>query len=223
MTPITQLQADCLAFIHFLLNGELQSLGALYKPSGIMAHIEIESSWQPEVGDHVDSFGSAGLMQVLPATAIQMGVRGSMLLPQNSILAGMRYLENCRKILSHYHISHGGSLQITDVVAAYNEGPGNVMKGRQDPHYVAAWEAAQKRWAYVDALAYAYGWAPPASWLASPELLEASAQQLSQKAAPASQDSGKHGRDNQEQESASEAETLNTQELAQLNKAPSET
>lgn len=149
---MTPLQAECLAYIQFLLASELQPLSALYKPSGVMAHIEIESSWQPDVGDHVDSFGSAGLMQVLPSTAMQMGVTGSMLDPANSILAGMRYLENCRVILAHYRQRGGGVLSIEDVVAAYNEGPGNVMRGRQDPHYVEVWTGAQKRWAFVDAL-----------------------------------------------------------------------
>jgi len=149
---MTPLQADCLAYIQFLLAGEIKALAALYQPSGVMAHIQIESSWEPEVGDHVDSFGSAGLMQVLPSTAIQMGVTGSMLDPQNSIRAGMLYLNNCRTILGHYRAKAGGVLTIQDVVAAYNEGPGNVMRGRADPHYVDEWEAAQKQWAYVDAL-----------------------------------------------------------------------
>jgi len=149
---MTPLQADCLAYIQFLLAGDLKALAALYQPSGVMAHIQIESSWEPEVGDHVDSFGSAGLMQVLPSTAVQMGVTGSMLNPQNSIRAGMLYLDNCRTILAHYRAKTGGALTIQDVVAAYNEGPGNVMRGRADPHYVDEWEAAQKQWAYVDAL-----------------------------------------------------------------------
>ena len=149
---MTPLQAECLAYIQFLLAGELYNLGTLYNSSGVMAHIQIESSWDPEVGDHVDSFGSAGLMQVLPSTATQMGVHGSMLDPANSIRAGMLYLDNCRKILGHYRAKAGGVLTAQDVAAAYNEGPGNVMRGRQDMHYVDAWEAAQHEWAYVDAL-----------------------------------------------------------------------
>ena len=149
---MTPLQAECLAYIQFLLAGELYDLGTLYNSSGVMAHIQIESNWEPEVGDHVDSFGSAGLMQVLPSTATQMGVHGSMLDPASSIRAGMLYLDNCRKILGHYRTKAGGVLTAQDVVAAYNEGPGNVMRGRQDMHYVDAWEAAQRQWAYVDAL-----------------------------------------------------------------------
>lgn len=149
---MTPLQADCLAYIQFLFASEMKPLSAIYKPSGIMAHIEIESSWQPDVGDHVDSFGSAGLMQVLPATAVQMGVKGSMLDPANSILAGMRYLQNCQTIVGHYREKAGGHLLIEDLVAAYNEGPGNVMRGRQDPRYVTAWRTAQAKWADVDAL-----------------------------------------------------------------------
>lgn len=150
--PMTPLQADCLAYIQFLLAGELKALSTLYKPSAVMAHIQIESNWEPEVGDHVDSFGSAGLMQVLPSTATQMGVTGSMLEPANSILAGMRYLENCHVILAHYRQKAGGALTIQDVVAAYNEGPGNVMNGRADPRYVIFWERARIEWTYVDAL-----------------------------------------------------------------------
>ena len=149
---MTPLQTECLAYIQFLLAGELYNLGTLYNSSGVMAHIQIESSWDPEVGDHVDSFGSAGLMQVLPSTATQMGVHGSMLDPANSIRAGMLYLDNCRKILGRYRAKAGGVLTAQDVAAAYNEGPGNVMRGRQDMHYVDAWEAAQREWAYVDAL-----------------------------------------------------------------------
>lgn len=149
---MTSFQAECLAYIQFLLAGELKSLASLYTPSGVCAHIEIESSWKPDIGDDVDQYGSAGLMQCLPATAASMGVHGNQRNPANSILAGMKYLDNCRQILGSYRTKAGGRLQITDVVAAYNEGPGNVMHGRQDPHYVDVWTVAQKKWAYVDAL-----------------------------------------------------------------------
>jgi hypothetical protein len=228
--PMTPLQAECLAYIQFLLSSELKGLAALYKPSGIMAHIQIESSFQPEVGDHVDTFGSCGLMQVLPATAIQMGVKGSMLDPCNSILAGMRYLDNCRTILGHYAAQQGGGLQIEKVVAAYNEGPGNVLHGRQDPSYVEAWTKAQKQWAYVDALpmdpkaaAALESWtkAGSPSLTAAPSDVEA--EPMSQKAVESG--AAAHGdtpdqADHQEQ--PDEAELLNKEELGDLNKPPVE-
>ncbi len=151
--PMTPLQADCLAYIQFLFAGELKGLAVLYKPSGVMAHIQIESAFRVDVGDDTgDGAASAGLMQVIPATAAAMGVRGSMLNPANSILAGMRYLDNCRVLLGHYFAKQNRTLLVTDVVASYNEGPGNVMRGRQDPGYVTKWEEAQAQWAHVDAM-----------------------------------------------------------------------
>lgn len=143
MTPV---QAEALALIRAdLADARVKGAGWL-KPSHVMAHCEIESSWRPGA-DSADGLGSIGLMQVLPATARLVGVAGDQAEPANSILAGMRWLSLCHAALRHWF---GEEPPPGSVVAAYNEGPGNVEKGNPDDEYVSAWRAAQAKWAFVD-------------------------------------------------------------------------
>jgi|HubBroStandDraft_4_1064222.scaffolds.fasta_scaffold31230_2 hypothetical protein len=242
---MTELQAECLCFIQFLFASELKDLAVLYKPSGIMAHIEIESDWNPNIGDDTgDGANSAGLMQLIPETARSVGVTGSQLIPPNSILSGMRYLDMCRKILGHY-----GKADLPHVVASYNEGPGNALKNLMDPHYWNAWSVAQKKWAYVDALPVDPKVTEAiASWegLGKPDLSPSSAptqqdkepapaaeggqgatpppastepppSHEAQQSAPAEHDQAPNPTDQQEQDNSAEA--LNAQELAGGEKA----
>lgn len=222
---MTEFQAECLCYIQFLFASELKDLAALYKPSGIMAHIEIESDWNPNIGDDTgDDAGSAGLMQLIPETAASVGVHGSQLTPPNSILSGMRYLDMCRKILGHY-----GKADLPHVVASYNEGPGNALKNLMDPHYWNAWSAAQKKWAYADALPVdpkvaeaIASWegsgkpdlAPPAPSTEPPP--HESAQGGAQGGAPDGHEPPDAASQEQQDDSA---ETLNRQELAGGDKA----
>ncbi len=161
MSPLNE---RALTIIENYLAGEFASEAGWLLPSRVMTHITIESSWEPSV-QSTDGLGSYGLMQVLPGTAAQMKVQGSQLLPENSILAGMRYLVTCKHILQHYRdtgatvfdgqpinpaIHAGASLDYDLVCAAYNEGPGNVLKGRADARYVDAFRAAYPVWTFVD-------------------------------------------------------------------------
>ena len=143
---MTPLQQDCLALVQGYLGDSRVNGDGWLAPSFVFAHIEIESAWNPSVVS-TDGAGSIGLMQVLPATARDMGVAGDQAVPANSLLAGMRYLSACRAILTHWF---GEEPDYALIAAAYNEGPGNVEKGRPDDAYVAKWRDAQALWTDFD-------------------------------------------------------------------------
>jgi hypothetical protein len=228
MPTMTPLQAECLAYIQFLLSSQFKPLGAFYRPSGIMAHIEIESAWRVSVGDDTgDGANSAGLMQVTTATAAGMGLHGDQRNPAYSILSGMTDLDSCRKVLGAVTARQGGGLQVEKIVAAYNEGAGNVMRGRQDPHYVQAWQKAQAKWAFVDTLPMdpkactaLQNWgkvvslAPTPTTSALPEQSEEPAH-----GAPSAGE-GQNPNPANEQQQGDSSEALNAAELTQLNAAP---
>lgn len=71
--------------------------------------------------------GARGLMQVLPGTALQMGIDPKLLhSPEHNIEAGVRYLSYLRSLFPG---------DIKKVLAAYNAGPGAVMKYGGIPPY----------------------------------------------------------------------------------------
>lgn len=145
MTPTT-FQQECLSMIRgYMADSRVKGAGWL-RPSYVAAHIEVESGWNPSIHS-TDGFGSIGLMQLLASTARDMGVHGDQRLPANSILGGMRYLSACRHILAGWF---GGEPDYKLICAAYNEGPGNVERGRADDAYAEKWYEAQQRWAFVD-------------------------------------------------------------------------
>jgi len=82
-------------------------------PELIRAVVAVESSYNPTAVSHA---GAQGLMQLMPATAADLGVKDSFD-PVDNISGGSRYLS---RLLDKYH----GDLD--HALAAYNWGQGNV-------------------------------------------------------------------------------------------------
>jgi len=91
-------------------------------PALVKAVIKAESGFDPQA---ISSQGAVGLMQVLPETARGVGVSNPHD-PHSNIIAGVKYL---KKLLEMF----GGDEALA--VAAYNSGPGKVLKYGGIPPY----------------------------------------------------------------------------------------
>jgi soluble lytic murein transglycosylase-like protein len=93
------------------------------RPDLVRAVVQVESAFNPYARSPK---GAEGLMQLMPATAQQFGVKNAFN-PEENVRAGVAYL---RQLLDRY------SNNETLALAAYNAGPGAVEKyGRTVPPY----------------------------------------------------------------------------------------
>ncbi len=91
-------------------------------PALLQALVEVESSGRPHA---VSAAGACGLTQVMPRTALELGVHDPFD-PRENLTAGAVYLQ---RMLDRF----GGSLPLA--LAAYNAGPGAVDAAQGIPAY----------------------------------------------------------------------------------------
>jgi len=107
-----------------MTNTNTDSLDEIFQRAGEMYNVPVnllksvakaESSFNPTV---VSSAGAQGIMQLMPATAKGLGVTNSFD-PEQNIMGGAKYLSQMLDKFS-------GNVELS--LAAYNAGPGNVIK-----------------------------------------------------------------------------------------------
>jgi hypothetical protein len=105
-------------------------------PDLIHCVVAVESNFNPKA---VSSKKASGLMQLMPQTAAQYGVK-NIFDPEENVNAGTRYL---KELLAKYH-------DLTLALAAYNAGPERVDQyGRHIPPYLETMK-------YVERIAKSY-------------------------------------------------------------------
>lgn len=126
-----------------------EEFGGWFNLCDVAAFIQVESNfrakayrWEPRLHE-----GSWGLMQVLASTAKSLGFDGrpqQMYFPEVGLRYGMRAArQNWDTLKNGFHRDP----TLDEWAAAYNAGPGNVLKGLKDAAYVAVWRAAYAHWA----------------------------------------------------------------------------
>jgi soluble lytic murein transglycosylase-like protein len=109
-------------------SGDLRELAAAsarrhgLDPELVLAVVAVESGFQPQA---VSRKGAQGLMQLMPATAKELGVKDA-LDPAENLDGGSRYLKDLIAL-------YGGDVK--KALAAYNAGPGAVARHGGIPPY----------------------------------------------------------------------------------------
>lgn len=104
-------------------------------PALVMAVIKVESDFNPLV---ISKAGAVGLMQLIPETAIQHGVK-NLYDTRDNVAGGVKHL---RYLLDRYH----GNVRLA--LAAYNAGQRKVDRYRQIPPYQETRSYVQKVMGY---------------------------------------------------------------------------
>jgi len=109
---------------HLAYESLIREAAAVYHldPALIRAVMRMESAFDPFALSRV---GAEGLMQLMPALAVEMGVLDSFD-PRDNIMGGVRYL---RELLDR----HDGNVKLA--LASYNAGPGAVDRYRGVPPF----------------------------------------------------------------------------------------
>lgn len=126
-----------------------QGFGVSMDDADILAVIEVESGFSPSAFRFEPALGqgSTGLMQVLLSTARDMGYTGpaaGLFDPATNVAVGMKYLDWIKGFLD---TRLAGTVAKTDVIAAYNAGVGNRLKGFTNLGYVNRWINARRNYA----------------------------------------------------------------------------
>ncbi len=98
--------------------------------------IKTESSFNPQA---VSKAGAVGLMQLMPQTALELGVKNIFDIKQN-IMGGAKYIAKLLKEFKDYK----------KALAAYNAGPGNVKKFNGIPPFKETQNYVKKVLAYAN-------------------------------------------------------------------------
>ena len=126
--PIVQPLTDKTPFERFI-----RAAAEKYGMDADLIHcvVAVESNFNPKA---VSPKNARGLMQLLPQTAAQYGVK-NIFDPEENINAGTRYL---KELLAKYH-------DLTLALAAYNAGPERVDRyGRRVPPYLETMKYVQR-------------------------------------------------------------------------------